>query len=44
MTWLAGIPVSGMVKMYSIAASAGCCLIVCGTNVEDALELCESIC
>ena len=36
MTWLAGIPVSGMVKMYSLAASAGCCgcLIVCGTNVE----------
>ena len=46
MTWLEGICVSGMVKMYSLAVGASCCgcLNVCGRNVEVALELRESIC
>ena len=35
-----------MFKMYSIVADAGWCVCsnVCGTNVEIALELHESVC
>ena len=46
MCWLAGIYVSGMVKMYSLVdgASCCCCCKVCGTNVKVALELRESVC
>ena len=46
MTLLEGICVSGMVKMNVHAAGAGCCgcLNVCGTDVEPALELHESVC
>ena len=44
MTWVASIWVSWMVKMYSLAAGAGCCgwWNVCGTNLSH-IQFCRSI-
>ena len=45
MNWLAGMLVSGIVKMYFLDGEACCCgcRSVCGTHVEVALECLESV-